>query len=83
MRRYTFTPAGDEISRVWQAGYFNDRDRDFHATFDRYLDDMLPAFVDGRPPPVPRRRRVAARSHWPTPSSSRTSTGNACRPCDP
>jgi myo-inositol 2-dehydrogenase/D-chiro-inositol 1-dehydrogenase len=52
VRRYTFTPAGGEISRVWQAGYFNDRDRDFHATFDRYLDEMLPAFVDGRPPPV-------------------------------
>jgi predicted dehydrogenase len=52
VRRYSFTSTGDEISRVWQAGYFNDRDRDFHATFDRYLDDMLPAFVDGRPPPV-------------------------------
>jgi myo-inositol 2-dehydrogenase / D-chiro-inositol 1-dehydrogenase len=52
VRRYTFTPAGDEISRVWQAGYFNDRDRDFHATFDRYLDAMLPAFADGHPPPV-------------------------------
>jgi predicted dehydrogenase len=52
VRRYTYTPAGDEVSKVWQAGYFNDRDRDFHATFDRYLDDMLPAFVDGRRPPV-------------------------------
>jgi myo-inositol 2-dehydrogenase / D-chiro-inositol 1-dehydrogenase len=52
VRRYTFTPAGDETSRVWQAGYFNDRDRDFHATFDRYLDAMLPAFTEGRPPPV-------------------------------
>jgi myo-inositol 2-dehydrogenase / D-chiro-inositol 1-dehydrogenase len=52
VRRYTYTPAGDEVSRVWQAGYFNDRDRDFHATFDRYLDDMLPAFVDGHGPPV-------------------------------
>ena len=53
VRRYTFTPAGDETSRVWQAGYFNDVGRDFHATFDRYLDDLLPAFADGRPPPVP------------------------------
>jgi predicted dehydrogenase len=52
VRRYTFTPAGDETSRVWQAGYFNDRDRGFHATFDRYLDAMLPAFTEGRPPPV-------------------------------
>ena len=53
VRRYTFTAAGAEISEVWQAGYFNDRDRDFHATFDRYLDDMVPAFRAGRPPPVP------------------------------
>jgi predicted dehydrogenase len=52
VRRYTYTPAGDETSQVWQAGYFNDRDRDFHATFDRYLDAMLPAFVAGEQPPV-------------------------------
>jgi myo-inositol 2-dehydrogenase / D-chiro-inositol 1-dehydrogenase len=53
VRRYTYTAAGAETSRVWQAGYFNDRDRDFHATFDRYLDELIPAFVGGRPPPVP------------------------------
>ncbi|GAA0266386.1 Gfo/Idh/MocA family oxidoreductase [Cryptosporangium japonicum] len=53
VRRYTYTPAGHEISSVWQAGYFNDRERDFHATFDRYLDALLPAFVAGEPPPVP------------------------------
>ena len=26
-------------AQVWQAGYFNDTDRDFHATFDRHVDD--------------------------------------------
>ena len=52
VRRYTFTPAGCETSHVWQAGYFNDRERHFHATFDRYLDAMLPAFMAGEPPPV-------------------------------
>ncbi len=52
VRRYTFTPAGSEISSVWQAGYFNDREREFHATFDRYLDAMIPAFVAGQEPPV-------------------------------
>jgi myo-inositol 2-dehydrogenase / D-chiro-inositol 1-dehydrogenase len=52
VRRYTFTPSGSETSSVWQAGYFNDRERDFHATFDRYLDAMLPAFVAGERPPV-------------------------------
>jgi myo-inositol 2-dehydrogenase / D-chiro-inositol 1-dehydrogenase len=52
VRRYTFTPAGQEISNVWQAGYFNDRERQFHATFDRHLDALLPAFVAGAEPPV-------------------------------
>jgi myo-inositol 2-dehydrogenase / D-chiro-inositol 1-dehydrogenase len=52
VRRYTFTPAGQEISSVWQAGYFNDRERQFHATFDRHLDALLPAFVSGTEPPV-------------------------------
>src|SRR4051794_12776946 len=47
VRRYVFSAAGSEVSEVWQAGYFNDTDRDFHATFDRYLDAMLPAFLAG------------------------------------
>ena len=53
VRRFAYTAAGSEASEVWQAGYFNDLDRDFHATFDRHLDDLLPAFIEGRPPPVP------------------------------
>ena len=50
--QHEFTPAGQEISNVWQAGYFNDRERQFHATFDRHLDAILPAFVAGEEPPV-------------------------------
>ncbi|WP_084599782.1 Gfo/Idh/MocA family protein [Actinoplanes subtropicus] len=53
VRRYTFNRAGDETAQVWQAGYFNDTDRDFHATFDRHLDDLLPALREGGAPPVP------------------------------
>jgi predicted dehydrogenase len=53
VRRFTFHSAGDELGRVWQAGYFNDEARDFHATFDRYVDDLLPALREGRQPPVP------------------------------
>jgi predicted dehydrogenase len=55
VRMFTLHLAGDEVGRTWQAGYFNDRDRDFHATFDRYVDDLLPALREGRPPPVPAR----------------------------
>lgn len=53
--RYTFARLGDEVSEVWAAGYFNDRDRSFHAMFERYLDAMVPAFRSGAQPPVPAR----------------------------
>ena len=52
VRRYRFTRAGSETSEVWQAGYFNDREREFHRTFDRHVDAMLAAFRNGEDPPV-------------------------------
>jgi predicted dehydrogenase len=52
VRRYTFQPAGDETARVWQAGYFNDWEREFHRTFDRHVDEVLAAFRRGEEPPV-------------------------------
>jgi predicted dehydrogenase len=52
VRRYTFSRAGDETSQVWQAGYFNDRDREFHRLFDRHVDDVVRAFRAGQEPPV-------------------------------
>jgi predicted dehydrogenase len=53
VRRFSLHRAGEETAQVWQAGYFNDLDRSFHATFDRHVDDVLSALRDGRPPPVP------------------------------
>lgn len=53
VRRYSFYPAGSETGEVWQAGYFNDFDREFHRAFDVYLDALLTAFRQGQPPPVP------------------------------
>lgn len=52
VRRYTFNRAGDEIAQVWQAGYFNDRERMFHRLFDRHADAYLAAFRAGEEPPV-------------------------------
>jgi len=52
VRRFTFQAAGDETARVWQAGYFNDHDRDFHYTFDRHVDHLLDALRHRREPPV-------------------------------
>lgn len=65
VRRYTFTPAGDETSQVWQAGYFNDRARSFHATFDRHVDELVPCLRAGAQPPVHARagRRALALAH--------------------
>ncbi|HVK06409.1 MAG TPA: Gfo/Idh/MocA family oxidoreductase [Armatimonadaceae bacterium] len=52
VRRYAFHAAGSETGEVWEAGYFNDRDREFHRTFDRYFDDLLAAFRRCEGPPV-------------------------------
>jgi len=65
VRRYSFTRAGSETSEVWQAGYFNDTEREFHRTFDRHVDAMLAAFRNGEDPPVHARagRRALAVAH--------------------
>jgi myo-inositol 2-dehydrogenase / D-chiro-inositol 1-dehydrogenase len=52
VRRFVLSRAGSETSEVWQAGYFNDLDREFHRTFDKHVDDLLAAFAEGREPPV-------------------------------
>jgi predicted dehydrogenase len=52
VRRFTFQATGDETARVWQAGYFNDHDRDFHHTFDRHVDAVLRTLREEKEPPV-------------------------------
>jgi hypothetical protein len=47
-----FQTAGDETARVWQAGYFNDQDCEFHRTFDRNVDEVLGVLRRGEEPPV-------------------------------
>ncbi|HEX8916790.1 MAG TPA: Gfo/Idh/MocA family oxidoreductase [Humisphaera sp.] len=51
-KRVTISEAGNETAQVWQAGYFNDRDRDFYLTFDAHADAMLAALRAGKQPPV-------------------------------
>ena len=53
VREFTLSQVGNESREVWQAGYFNDVDRDFHRTFDKYVDALVPALRAGDPPPVP------------------------------
>lgn len=45
--------SGSETAEVWQAGYFNDFNRQFALTMDLYLFDMVAALCNGDPPPVP------------------------------
>jgi myo-inositol 2-dehydrogenase / D-chiro-inositol 1-dehydrogenase len=53
VKRLTLSSTGDEMRQVWEAGYFNDLDREFHRTFDRHVDHVLEALRRGAPPPVP------------------------------
>jgi predicted dehydrogenase len=52
VRRYSLPRAGDETAEVWEAGYFNDRDREFHRTFDAHFDRVIQAYRLGEEPPV-------------------------------
>ncbi|MFI7134641.1 LysR family transcriptional regulator [Nonomuraea sp. NPDC050153] len=52
VRQYELSAAGAEARTVWEAGYFNDRARSFHETFDAHLDALVPALRAGAPPPV-------------------------------
>lgn len=55
VRRFSFQAAGSETAEVWEAGYFNDRERAFERSFDAHLDALLRALRRGDPPPVPAR----------------------------
>jgi myo-inositol 2-dehydrogenase / D-chiro-inositol 1-dehydrogenase len=55
VKRFTVSRAGEETRTVWEAGYFNDYDREFHRTFDKHVDALLAALRTGEPPPVPAR----------------------------
>jgi myo-inositol 2-dehydrogenase / D-chiro-inositol 1-dehydrogenase len=52
VKRFTYSRAGEETRRVWEAGYFNDADREFQRTFDKHVEALLQALRTGAPPPV-------------------------------
>lgn len=60
VKRFELSRAGQTTREVWEAGYFDDESRMFHQTFDRYLDEMVPALCAGDPPPVPASAGVRA-----------------------
>jgi myo-inositol 2-dehydrogenase / D-chiro-inositol 1-dehydrogenase len=53
VKRFTLSRAGNEAREVWEAGYFNDVDREFHRTFDKHAAALLAALRCGEAPPVP------------------------------
>jgi myo-inositol 2-dehydrogenase / D-chiro-inositol 1-dehydrogenase len=55
VKRFTISRAGEETRLVWEAGYFNDFDREFHRTFDKLADALLSTLRSEGPPPVPAR----------------------------
>ena len=65
VRRYSFHAAGCETGEMWEAGYFNDRDRSFERTFDAHVGAVLTAFRAGEEPPIHARagRRALALAH--------------------
>lgn len=52
VQQYQFQKTGSETAEVWSAGYFNDRDREFHRTFDNHADAIVQALRRGEAPPV-------------------------------
>jgi myo-inositol 2-dehydrogenase/D-chiro-inositol 1-dehydrogenase len=52
VRRFSFHARGSETGEVWQAGYFNDREREFHRTFDAHIEALLAAFKASAAPPI-------------------------------
>jgi predicted dehydrogenase len=52
VKRLTLSRRGEETHQVWEAGYFNDFDREIHRTFDKHVDVLLAALRAGKPPPI-------------------------------
>jgi myo-inositol 2-dehydrogenase/D-chiro-inositol 1-dehydrogenase len=52
VKRFTQSRTGDPTARVWEAGYFDDRGRDFSAMFEAHLDALVPALMSGERPPI-------------------------------
>ncbi len=52
VRRYSFQKKDCETAEVYQAGYFNDYDREFLKTFDKHFDGLISAFKAGKEPPI-------------------------------
>lgn len=60
VRSYSFQSADSDRGEVWSAPFFSDDGRAFNKNLDRHLDALIPAFTDGREPPVPAEKGLRA-----------------------
>jgi len=52
VKKYTFNKKDNETAEVWQAGFFNDYEREFLKTFDDHFNDVVNNFLKGKKPPI-------------------------------
>ena len=52
VKKYTFNKKNSETAQVWQAGFFNDYEREFLRTFDEHFNEVINNFLKGQSPPI-------------------------------
>jgi len=52
VRKYSFNKKDNETAEVWQSGFFNDYEREFHRTFDEHFNEVIKKFINNEEPPV-------------------------------
>ena len=52
VRKFTFNKKNNETAEVWQTGFFNDYEREFHRTFDSHYNQVIYNFINKKKPPI-------------------------------
>jgi len=52
VKKYTFNKKNSEVAEVWEAGFFNDYEREFHRTFDEHYNEVIKNFLNNKQPPI-------------------------------
>ena len=52
VKKFTFNKKENETAEVWQSGFFNDYEREFHRTFDEHYNEVINNFINKKKPPV-------------------------------
>jgi len=52
VRKYSFNKKDNETADVWQSGFFNDYEREFHRTFDEHFNEVIKKYINNEGPPI-------------------------------